>query len=106
MSTTVDYGALRAEPIDELSPKDPDAVVRIDFDWSGWLGAGVSIASSTWVVEAGITADSDDSTATGTYIVLSGGTAGVDYTIENSIDTDETPARTDVRSAIVRVRNR
>ena len=86
--------------------KDPQAVLDYGFDWSasGWLATGETISTSNWTVEAGITKDSDTNDNTTTTIWLSGGTAGEDYTVTNTIVTSA--SRTDERSIIVAVRER
>ena len=69
-----------------LEPKDPNAVVDYQIDWSEWLGTD-TIATSTWVVSAGITNVTDSHTNTGTTIWLSGGTDGTAYDLTNHITT-------------------
>lgn len=75
------------------------------FDWSDRLlvngVAGDTISTSTWVVETGITKDSDTDTDTTTTIWLSGGTAGVEYTLTNRVVT--TQGRTHERSFLVTI---
>lgn len=76
------------------------------FDWSDRLlvagvDTGDTIATSTWVVEAGITKDSDTDTDTTTTIWLSGGTAGVEYTLTNRVVTAQ--GRTHERSFLVTI---
>lgn len=66
--------------------KDPDEVVDYSVDWSPRLDSD-TISTSTWIVPAGITEDSDSSTTTTTTIWLSGGTAGVTYALINRITT-------------------
>ena len=90
----------------ESVKKDPQAVLDYGFDWSGsgWLAVGETISTSNWTVEAGITKDSDTNDTTTTTIWLSGGTAGEDYTVTNTITTSA--SRTDERSIIVAVRER
>ena len=84
--------------------KDPQAVLDYGFDWSDWLAVGETVSTSSWVVEAGITKDSDTNDSTTTTVWLSGGTAGEDYTVTNTIVTSA--SRTDERSIIVFVRER
>ena len=97
------------------NPKDPDAVLNYEFDWAdkeagtnvsgddGWL-QGDTIATSTWIVPAGIAKDSDSKTITTTGIILSGGTSGQSYTITNRITT--AAGLTDDRSAKIVVSSR
>lgn len=70
--------------------KSPNDNYKFTVDWANELGVDTINANpggSTWTAEAGITIDSetnDDTTAT---IDLSGGTAGVTYTLTNQINT-------------------
>jgi hypothetical protein len=57
------------------------------IDYAAWLPTGDPIATSTWSVPAGITKDSDSFTDDDTTIILSGGTVGQTYEIENTITT-------------------
>lgn len=66
--------------------KDPDEVLDYQVDWSARLGTD-TIATSTWIVPAGITKDSDDHTATTATIWLSSGVLGATYEIQNRITT-------------------
>jgi hypothetical protein len=66
--------------------KDPNAVLDYTLDWSDWLETD-TIAASTWVVDAGLTKDSDSFTPTTTTVWLSGGTAGRVYEALNRIVT-------------------
>lgn len=70
-----------------LDPKDPNAVIDYDIDWSKRLPDGDIILVSDWIVPAGITMDSEESTNTTTKIWLSGGTAGQTYALTNRITT-------------------
>lgn len=85
-----------------FEPKDPDAIMDFVIDWTRWL-SGDTIASSTWVVPAGITRAAVAATTTSTTIWLSGGTHASKYTITNRIVT--VAGRTDDRSFIVPVRH-
>lgn len=82
--------------------KDPDAVLDYQIDWSSWLATGETISSSDWVVQTGITENSASNTTTTATIWLSGGTAGVTYTVTNRIVT--TASRTNDRSLYITVR--
>lgn len=70
----------------DLENKDPDDVVDYSIDWSEWLDGDTIIASS-WIVEAGITPDSEAFTTTITTVWLSGGTTGEVYECTNRITT-------------------
>ena len=96
-------------------PKDPDAVLDYDIHWNdndagtneagddGWL-QGDTIATSTWIVPAGLTKDSDSKTTTTATVWLSGGVEGESYVITNRITT--AGGRTDDRSAKLVVSSR
>jgi TRAP-type uncharacterized transport system substrate-binding protein len=83
--------------------KDPSAKLDYAVDWSSWLEAGETISDSEWTVEEGLTEEVSPapSEADGiTTIWLSGGTAGVYYTVTNTITTSV--GRIDERSIIIR----
>jgi len=83
--------------------KDPDAVLDYPMNWADWLD-GDTISTSTWTVPDGITKDSDSKTTSATTIWLSGGTAGLDYTLINHIVT--AAGREDDRTIIIKVREK
>ena len=66
--------------------KDPTARLPYSLDWGDWIGID-TVATSTWTVPTGITKVSDTYGSKTTTIVLSGGTAGVNYVLENTITT-------------------
>ncbi len=66
--------------------KEATDVMDYGFDFTAWL-AGDTISSSTWVVPTGIIQDSESETTLITTIWLSGGTAGSNYIITNTIIT-------------------
>ena len=66
--------------------KSPASVLDYVYDVSAELGTD-TIATSTWVLDAGITKDSDINTATASTIWISGGTAGQTYSVANTIVT-------------------
>lgn len=81
---------------------DPDAKLDYTVDWSDWLAAGDEIATSSWIIPAGLTQASpspshDGSKAT---VWISGGTAGQVYIVTNRITT--TGGRTEDRSFALR----
>jgi hypothetical protein len=80
--------------------KDPGEELDYVIDWSDWLDTENSeeIFSSSFNVEAGLTKDSQDSTTTTSIVWLSGGSAGEEYRVECTIVTNNSPARTGVRS--------
>jgi TRAP-type uncharacterized transport system substrate-binding protein len=83
--------------------KDPDAILDYAVDWGRWL-AGDTIAASVWLVPTGLTNVSETNTATKAIVWLSGGSAGVTYTVTNRITT--AAGRTEDRSFTVRVEER
>jgi hypothetical protein len=85
-----------------FATKDPDAVLDWSFDWSDWLGSD-TIATSEWLLPAGITLDSDTNTATGTTAWFSGGTDGAQYPAVNRIVT--AGGRTNDRTLVLNVVN-
>jgi hypothetical protein len=77
-----------------LDSKDPTEVVPYGINWNlgengapGLLGADTITGLPTWTVQTGITKDSQSNDATTTTVILSGGTAGTDYTLTCLIDT-------------------
>jgi hypothetical protein len=83
--------------------KDPNAVLDYTLDWARWL-AGDQIATSEWLVLAGLTKVADTKTASSATVWLSGGTAGQSYTVTNRITTSG--GRTEDRSFTIRVEER
>jgi hypothetical protein len=67
--------------------KDPSASLPYEVDWADWLPDGDTIASSTWVVEQGLTLVSSTYSSTTAQVVITGGTANRVYTITNQITT-------------------
>lgn len=78
--------------------KDPNAVLDYYFDWSTWLN-GDTIATSTWIVPAGLTMTSESETSTRTTIWLSGGIFPERYKVVNRITTGA--GRTEDRTLLV-----
>ena len=83
--------------------KDPNAVLDYTIDWTRWL-ASDQIATSEWLVPAGLTKMADSKTASSATVWLSGGTAGQSYTVTNRITT--AAGRTEDRSFIAKVEER
>jgi hypothetical protein len=73
---------------DNIFIKDPDAVVDYVIDWTDWLVTD-EITVSSWVLDSGITKDSESNTTQKATVWLSGGTAGVKYKVKNSIETTD-----------------
>lgn len=69
--------------------KDPNAVQRFFVDWRKYMTqVGETLTSSTWTVPGGITQTTAGYSAAGLVnIVLSGGTAGTQYTLVNRVTT-------------------
>jgi len=84
--------------------KDPNAVDKFTIDWDDGFLAGATLLSSTVIVPAGITLDSDTNDNTTVTVTLSGGTVGDEYTVTNRISTSD--GRTDDRSVRVRILER
>jgi hypothetical protein len=66
--------------------KDPDEVLDYRLDWSARL-AGDTIFSSSWIVPAGITKNSDTFDNSSTTIWLAAGTTDETYTFVNRVVT-------------------
>lgn len=80
--------------------KDPDAVLDYTVNWTEWLGDD-RIDTSTWIIPAGLTKDSDSHNGLEAIVWLSGGTAGDRYEVTNRITT--TGGRTDDRTVSISV---
>lgn len=72
-----------------LFVKSPTAVLDFGFDWTDWLDSGETIEASSWSVPSGLTNAGETFSTTQTKIWLSGGTAGTEYTVTNTIETTE-----------------
>jgi hypothetical protein len=66
--------------------KDPVAVLDYLVDWTAWL-AGDTIATSSFVVDAGLTKQSQTNTPSTATVWLAGGTIGQSYNVTNTITT-------------------
>lgn len=95
--------------------KDPDATLDYKFDWkaltngtgtSDWLATAETISSHTMDADTGITVDSSALSDANTSVTvwLSGGTAGVDYSVRCEIVTSA--SRTDERTMTIECRER
>lgn len=107
------YPADSAEPL--VIVKDPHAVLDYVWDWKAntngsdtsiddWLQSGETISDRDVTVDTGLTLDSDSTTSGKVTVWLSGGTAGVTYTVAVKITTSL--GRIDERSIRIRVLNR
>jgi len=85
--------------------QDPQATLDYTIDWGPWLGDD-TISTSSWtaespmVIESGGESKTDDTTT----LFLSGGLAGGNYIITNTINT--IGGREDERSFKMKIRNR
>lgn len=86
---------------DSSFEKDPDAVLDYTRDWTTYLN-GDAIATSTFIVPAGITKDSETNDTTSATVWLSGGADGEYYLVTNRITT--AAGRTDDRSFLIYVK--
>lgn len=90
--------------------KDPDAVLDYGVNWRSaenggpWLAEGENIVTSTWLVPAGITKNSDSHDGSSARIWLSGGTVDTAYAITNRVTTNQ--GRTDDRTFEIVIRQR
>jgi len=84
--------------------KDSDAVLDYAFEFEDWLSPSETINSFTVIASPGITVDSSSNTVDTVTVWLSGGTAGVPYTVTCRIVTNQ--GRTDDRTMTIRVVNR
>lgn len=66
--------------------KDPNDVLDYTRDWTTWLD-GDTISTSTFVVPAGLTKDSETNNTTSATVWLSGGTVDALYIVTNRITT-------------------
>lgn len=69
--------------------KSPASVLDYSFDWSQWLEAGQTVATSSWTADTGMTIDSDTKTTTKTTAFVSGGIEGNSYFVSNTITTND-----------------
>lgn len=84
--------------------KDPDAILDYPMDWSSWLETGETLVTSSWLVDNGLTKDSENNTTTASVVWLSGGVAGQTYLVTNRITTSL--GRQEDRSFRIKVQNR
>lgn len=92
----------------ELVYQDPDAQLVYQFDWSTWLGAGITIATSTFVITGPddvLQYDAAQVLAGGqqTTLRLLSGTLGATYVVTNRVVSNGTPAQTDDQSFRVQI---
>lgn len=87
-------------------PKDPDAVLDYQFDWSQYLQPGESIATSAFIVSGSDTLETFDESIDGGFTTFWArlGVAGETVRITNRITTNQN--RTDDSTSILRIRGR
>ena len=85
--------------------KDPDAVLDYTVDWGPWLtGIADTIATVTWLPDAGLTVVSDSNTATTATAFVSGGTVNTIKSLTCRVTT--AGGRTDDRTISLKILNR
>jgi len=82
--------------------KSADAKLDYTFDWSSWLVSS-EISTSSWSSDTGVTLSDDGSTTDSAFVYVSGGTSGQQYTITNTIVTNDATPKTDTRSFLLKV---
>lgn len=88
-------------------PKDPDAILDYQLDWSDWLAEGVFIVGLTVIADNGVIVETSSFTATTTTAWLSGGILGENANITYRITTNSVPgAQVNDRALILRIENR
>lgn len=67
--------------------KDPSDVRIYGIEWSRFLSArdDATISSSTYAVESGVTKVSQSTSGSRTFVKVSGGTAGEEYLVTNTV---------------------
>lgn len=94
-------------PYQHKEPKDPDATLDYQIDWSDWLATGVSIVGLAVTADSGVEVDSSSFTSTTTTAWLSGGNLGETANITFRITTDSSPvAQIDDRTLKLRIADR
>ena len=83
--------------------KDPEAKLDYSVDWTRWLGDD-DLASTAWVVPAGLYLAAQSNTTKVATVWLMSGTVGQSYQIKNSIQT--AMGRIDERTFTLIVRNK
>lgn len=84
-------------------PKDPGDDTDFTLNWDDVLPVGDTISASTWVVPTGLTQGVDSFATRTTTVWLSGGTAGMNYTLVNTVVT--AAGRTFQRDVLLKVKN-
>lgn len=104
---TLKYRA--GNPYPTFPYKDPGSVLDYSFEWNDteypWLGSTETIISSSWTIngpDSSLVQESNNISGSQTIVWLSGGTAGIKYTITNEMTTSE--GRTVQRSAYIEIK--
>lgn len=82
-------------------PKDPEAVLDFQWDWSAWLAPDETISDYAVTPDDGITAGEVSQEDGKVTAWLSGGLAGRFYTVACEISTSG--GRTDVRRMLISI---
>lgn len=93
-------------PPSDVDAKDPSDITIYTLDWTSQVNAGATITSSTWAISPASLTKAADGIVIGnlkTSIKVSGGVAGVDYIVTNTIQTSD--GETKELSGVIRVRN-
>ncbi len=87
----------------DVFKKAPGAVEDYTVDWVDFLNTGVTISTSTWAADSGITIDSDSKSTTATTVILSSGTHGKSYIITNTVTlSDSVVSKRAIKITVVR----
>lgn len=73
----------------QWAQQDKDAFLSYSFDWSDWLSAGDSIATSTWATDAALILNSAGLSGTVTTIWVQGGAQNNWYAVTNTVITTQ-----------------
>jgi hypothetical protein len=93
-------------PYTHRYPKDPNAKLDYQLDWSDWLADGENIANLSITV-SGLTSETSVFTTTTTTAWVSGGVVGVDGSINYRVTTDSAPlGRIDDRTLLLTIAER
>jgi hypothetical protein len=85
--------------------KDPSETADYYIDWTDALAGDTITGTPTWSTQGGLTQEpspAPGTTGATTYVWLSGGISGVDYTVECTIET--TGGRTFQAHILIQVR--
>ena len=80
----------------------PDSNLDYTVNWSRWLTEGDRVTESAWSVPDDLTVGAQSHTDTMTVVWLTGGVAGSDYAVRNTVTT--AGGRVHCQSLLIRVR--